>query len=132
MKRYSKKAIYDLADININEFAGLVFPAPESVEQVGYSRGVNGGTAKLYRGEESGRHYAGGVFAGIVGPYSWRHGLTSDYPLGYRERAVVRSLDHAEQLESNENYIVIRFVSTSGDYFVVASDDNGHTWRVAG
>lgn len=128
MQRYSKKAIYDLADININEFAGVNFPAPESVEQVGYSRGVNGGTAKLYRGAESGRYYAGGVFAGISGAWTWTHGAG----LGYRERAVVRALEHAEQLESNENYIVIRFVSASGDYFVVSSNDDGHTWEVCG
>ena len=129
MRRYSKRAIYDMADININEFAGIQFPAPESVEQVGYSRGVNGGTAKLYRGEESGRYYAGGVFAGIVGPYSWHRGVPSDSALGNRERLIVHSLDHAEQLESNEKYIVIRFVSTTGDFFVVASDDDGHTWH---
>lgn len=127
--RYSKKALYQCADINTDSIGVTYFPYPEQTEQVAYSCGIYGCTAVLRRGYESGALYASGPYANSDGwaPYGFRESF------GNREHAIIERLDHIEQVEPGTgDRAVFAFVSRTGERFTVATFDYGKTWTICG
>lgn len=128
-KRFSKRAILQLADINTDSIGVTYFPYPEPTEKVGYSCGVYGCTAILRKGCESNALYASGPYANSDGysPYDFRKSF------GNRERDIIERLDHVEQVEpGHDGRAVIAFVSKSGERFAVATFDHGRSWQICG
>lgn len=129
LRKYSKKAIYQLADIDTDSIGVTYFPYPEATEQVGYSCGIYGCTAVIRRGEESGALYASMPYANESGcsPWGFRESL------GNREHAIIERLDHIETVEpGKDGRAVIAFVARSGERFTAATFDHGRTWAICG
>lgn len=129
LKRYSKKSIYQLADIDTGSIGVTYFPYPEATEKIGYSCGIYGCTAVLRRGYDSNALYAADPYANSDGysPYDFRKSL------GNREHDIIERLDHIEQVEpGKDGRAVIAFVAKDGARFTVATFDHGHTWEICG
>ena len=128
--RYSKKAIYQAANIDTDSIEVTYFPYPESTEKIGYSCNIYGCTAVLRRGDESGALYAAKVYGGNEdgwSPWEFRKSF------GNRERDIISRLDHIEIEEPGHNgRAVFAFVARSGERFTVATFDQGHTWTICG
>lgn len=128
--RYSKKALYQRADIDTDSISATYFPYPEPTEQVGYSCGIYGCTAVLRRGYTSGALYA-------AKPYANEDGHQNPQflqQIANRERYVIEHLDHIEIEESSSDHSrsVFAFVATTGERFTVATFDYGHSWKICG
>lgn len=130
LKRYSKKSIYQLADIDTDSIGVTYFPYPESTVKIGYSCNVYGCTAVLRKGYDSGILYAAAVYGGNEDGCT-HYDFTQSF--GNRERAIIEQLDHIEQIE-NEGHkrSVFAFVAKDGTRFTVATFDNGRTWKICG
>lgn len=129
MKRISKAAIKDLADIDVTHANSVTyFPYPESVEKVAYSCGTCGWTGSLYRGQTSGLLYA----VTDMGNDCSANGYDMRRTFGARETAVVERLSHVEEVEHDHGYSVMRFVSRNSYSFTVVTRDFGRTWSVCG
>lgn len=130
--RYSKRAIYQRADINTDSIGVTYFPYPEPTEKVGYACGIYGCNAVLRQGNESGAYYAAGTRNSCgnedgCSPYGFRESF------GNRERDIIARLDHIEQDEPGEGgRAVFSFVARTGERFTVATFDYGHTWEICG
>lgn len=125
-KRYSKRAIFELADVNTNDFPGSRFYAPEPVKEIGRARGTYGATARLYRGELSGKLYACGRFADVS--TSYMPGLGDD--LSDADCVTLCTLDHVEKLDAPEGCVRVRFVSVNGNHFDMAGEVHGMPWAL--
>lgn len=130
MKRISKAAIKNLADINATHANSVTyFPYPENVEKVAYSCGTYGWTGSLYRGTTSGLLYA----VTDMGNDCSANGYDMRRTFGARENAVIEDLSHVEEVDhSDHGFSVMRFVSRNGYAFTVATFDFGRTWTVCG
>lgn len=127
--RYSKKAIFNQADIDTDSIGVTYFPYPESTDKIGYSCNAYGCTAVLRRGCDSGALYAARAYANESGCTNWD--MVRSY--GNRERDIISRLDHIEIEEpGNEGRAVFAFVSHTGERFTVATFDHGHNWTICG
>lgn len=126
-EKISKRALYKMADVDIDVAGVTYFPFPEPVEIVAHSEGLYGCTGILYRGCESGALYAGGKYSSASQGWDLRKSI------GNRERAVVEKLARVEQLEGDGVYYsVLRFVSRDGYSFTAVTRDYGHHWTICG
>lgn len=130
MKRIAKRDIINRAHINATTAThATYFPFMEYTERVAYSAGVYGWTGNLFRGCTSGCLYAVTDYGNENAPTSYR--LME--MLGNRERAVMETLDHVEEVEyKGAEYSVLRFVAMDGHAFTVATFDFGKTWEICG
>lgn len=131
MKRISRKAIVNTSAINATKAThATYFPFPEYTDRVAYSAGVYGWTGNQFIGLTSGIKYAvtdqGNEYAHACLPLV--------QAMGNREKAVIESLDHVEEIEHKDNgkYSMLRFVARDGHSFTVATFDFGHTWTICG
>lgn len=129
-KRISRKALIGLADINATRATGATyFPFPEYVTKVAYSCNAAGWTGSLYKGTESGLLYA----VTDMGNDCASNGCHMRRMMGNREKYVVRTLSHVEELEHDHEKSVIRFVSRDGEHaFTAVTFDFGRTWTICG
>jgi len=128
--RYSKKALYQRADIDTDSISATYFPFPEYTEKVGYSCNAIGCTAVLLRGYTSGALYAAAPYANESGNPT-RQFMQQ---IANREREIIKHLDHIEIEESSRDHsrAVFAFVATTGERFTVATFDYGRTWKICG
>lgn len=128
--RYSKKALYQRADIDADSISATYFPFPEYTEKVGFSCNATGCTAVLLRGYTSGALYAAAPYANEDGNPT-RQFLQQ---IANRERYVIEHLDHIEDVErsSDHSRAVFSFVATTGERFTVATFDYGRNWKICG
>lgn len=131
-ERITKKALYSMADVDADMLfnCGVTyFPFVESSKKIAYSCGVNGCTAVLRRGDNSGALYAARPGANEDGSYNSK--LLGMF--GAREWAIIHALDHYELLEGRPNgYAVVAVVARGGERFTLATFDRGHNWDVCG
>ena len=127
-ERISKKALIGLADINATRATSVTyFPFPETVTKVAYSCNVDGWTGSLYKGDESGLLYA----VTDMGNDCASNGHDMRRAMGNREKYVVRTLSHVEEMEKAHGKSVIRFVSRDGEHaFSAVTFDHGRTWTI--
>ena len=126
-EKMSKRALYKIADVDMDVTDATYFPFPEPVEAIAHSEGVYGCTGILYKGRESGALYVGDAYTCESQGYELRRAL------GNRERAVVEKLDHVEQVESEgARFSVLRFVACDGYSFTAVTRDYGHNWTICG
>lgn len=130
MKRLALRTIKAQAHINASTAThATYFPFFETREKIAYAAGIYGWNGSLYRGDVSGILYA---VTDYGNDYYGAHKCRD--LMGEREKYVLRTLDHVEEIEHGPNgYSVMGFYSIDGEHgFKVVTRDYGHNWEICG